>query len=452
MINNNTDVLPLVPKKVGKNKGKLQPRPDKGKLPSHVPEPWFVADPNHRRKGLTGELIKMDKSNNDKRCTMTRMDSTRIGKNFGYMARTLKDRPHCEFIAAATSVLDHHFDIHDQCGPWCKRKNMTEQQRLQSPKYYRCKDRDAKLYVILQEKIARFITMDKLLEMAHGLDTNANEAFNNLCTWFAPKNKVYAGSGSLQNRIAMAVGITSMGVLDFYKKLFRKMGIAVTENVEHYLIKKETSRQKKLAKMKTKEAKKDKNKRKYDTLKDHSKTAKTEFVKRIGTYRPGMNMDDPFGELLKAAEEGGDEEDEQQATKKPAAKRTKPTTKGFCLYCGKGNHLTKRSKICIMHNVAAAPVLYSRENGTLLNGSPTGLQEDHEAPADQEHLQDLLAIAAAPGSEDVEDDDAAEDTDRMDSLPFDTSNDDSDSSSIYYDAVDDSDDDSQQGPDVASLI
>jgi hypothetical protein len=42
------------------------------------------------------------------------------------------------------------------------------------------------------------------------------------CTWFAPKNKVYAGSGSLQNRIAMAVGITSMGVLDFYKKLFAR--------------------------------------------------------------------------------------------------------------------------------------------------------------------------------------------------------------------------------------
>jgi hypothetical protein len=99
--------------------------------------------------------------------------------------------------------------------------------------------------------------------------------------------------------------------------------------VEHYLLKKETSRHKKLAKMKTKDAKKDKNKRKYDTLKDHSKTAKTKFAKRIGTYRPGMNMDDPIGELLKAAAEGGDKEEEQQATKKHVAKRTKPTTKTF---------------------------------------------------------------------------------------------------------------------------
>jgi hypothetical protein len=231
-MNNNTTVVPLVAKNVGKNKGKLQPRPDKGKLPAKVPEPIVVADPNHRCKGLTGERIKLDKSNNDKRFTMTCIDSTRIGKNFGYMARTLKDWPHCEFITAATAVLDHHFDIHDHCGDWYKRKNETTEQRRASPKYYRCITKDAKLYKILQETITSFITMDKLLEMDHGLDTNQNEAFNSLCTWFAPKNKVSAGSGSLQNRIACAVGISSMGIIAFYKKLFRKMGITVTDNVE----------------------------------------------------------------------------------------------------------------------------------------------------------------------------------------------------------------------------
>jgi hypothetical protein len=137
--NNNTDVLPLVAKKVGVNKGKLQPRPDKGKLPGYIPEPAFVAYPNHRRKVLSGELIAMDKSTADKRFTMTRMDSTRISKNFAYMARTLKDRPQEEFIDAAQSVLDHHFDIHDDCGAWCKRKHLSEAQRKASLTYY-CSD------------------------------------------------------------------------------------------------------------------------------------------------------------------------------------------------------------------------------------------------------------------------------------------------------------------------
>jgi hypothetical protein len=126
--NNNTDVLPMVPKKVGVNKGKLHPRPNKGKLPGHIPEPLFVADPNHRRKVLSEELIAMDKATADKRLMMTRMDSTRISKNFPYMARALKGRPQCEFIDAAESVLDHHFNIDDNCGPWCKRQLLSDAQ------------------------------------------------------------------------------------------------------------------------------------------------------------------------------------------------------------------------------------------------------------------------------------------------------------------------------------
>jgi hypothetical protein len=87
---------------------------------------------------------------------------------------------------------------------------------------------------------------------------------------------VCAGSGSLHNRIAFAVGVNLCGVLLFYKKLFRKMGITVTENVEHYLEHKECNRLKKLAKVKTSEAKKNKNKRKYENLKAHTLIAKKE--------------------------------------------------------------------------------------------------------------------------------------------------------------------------------
>jgi hypothetical protein len=440
LLNNNTDVLPMVAKKVGKNKGKQQPRPDKGKLPRHIPEPNFVADPNHRRKGLTGELIKLDTSNNDKRFTMTRMDSTRIGKNFGYMARTLKDRPHCEFIDAASAALDHHFDRHEQCGDWCKRKHESEEQRRRSPKYYRCMTKDAKLYAILREKISRFITMDKLLEMAHGLDTNMNEAFNNICTWFAPKNKVYAGSGSLQNRIAFAVGINSLGVLLFTKKLFRKMGITVTDNVEHYLTNKETNRLKKIAKMKSGAAKKEKNKRKYDKLKDHTRTAKMEFHKRQGTYRKGMNMEDPFGELLNGVE---------PSAKPPAAKKAKPS--GHCQYCGKTGHLTKRSKNCTAG--LDAVMKFRREDGSMLTTPPVDAQpEDPVIDAAAPDLDFLLAVAAAPNT----DEEAADDCDRFDSLPFNidlNSDVESDGSLDFHDAHTwDTDDESEQDGDIDALI
>ena len=438
LANNNTDVLPMVPKKVGVNKGKLQVRPDEGKLPAHVPEPVFVADPNHRRKGLTGELIKLDKSTTDKRFTMTGMDSTRIGKNFGYMARTLKDQPHSEFLTAAGAVLDHHFDCHDHCGAWCKRKNMTEQQCWLLKKYYRCKALNAKLCGVLFDKIQRFITMDKLLEMAHGLDTNMNECFNNICTWFAPKNKVYAASGSLRNRITFAVGITLVGVLQFYKRLFRKMGIPMTTNVEHYLQKKESFRLKKLARIRTGEAKKNKNKRKYDKLKEHTRTEKIEFHKRQGTYRKGMNLDDPFGELLN----GAVVEDEDNSDKKPP---TKPS--GFCEYCGKSDHVTKRSKKCTAPLDSAKR--FRRQDGLLLTDNATGNTSTTKNQEQQPNLDSLLwAVATIPPTHD----DAAEDVDRYDSLPWNAALSDDERETQSLDFHDDAGtwdtDDDEEGDDI----
>jgi hypothetical protein len=129
----------------------------------------------------------------------------------------------------------------------------------------------------LSSRIERFTTLDKLIEMAHGLDTNMNEAFNQICTWFAPKNKVFAASGSLHNRIALAVGVNSIGVEAFFVRLFNKLGINVDANVLHYLQVKENCRMKRLAKVRTREAKVNKNKRKTVKLASDTRRAKVEF-------------------------------------------------------------------------------------------------------------------------------------------------------------------------------
>jgi hypothetical protein len=89
MANNNTTEQPTSLITKGPNAGKPQPRPDKGRLPGYIPEPLFVADPNHRKKVLTGELYGLAASVVSKRFTMTKNDATRIGKNFGYMIRNL---------------------------------------------------------------------------------------------------------------------------------------------------------------------------------------------------------------------------------------------------------------------------------------------------------------------------------------------------------------------------
>jgi hypothetical protein len=63
----------------------------------------FVADPNHRRKGFTGELQGILKEKVAQRFTLTRNDVTRLEKNFGYMARAI--RGVC--VNAGKAVLDH---------------------------------------------------------------------------------------------------------------------------------------------------------------------------------------------------------------------------------------------------------------------------------------------------------------------------------------------------------
>jgi hypothetical protein len=231
MNNKNTTEPPLVPITVGKNKGKLHTRPDNGKLLSHIPEPLFVADPNHRKKVFTKDLRTLLAQKSSDRHSMSGMDVLRLGKNFGYMIRDLKRQPEDRWEGCAMSVLEHHFDNHTFCGAWCPRKRLTEAQRHASERFYRNKEKDAKLYGVLQHLLSRFITMDKLRDVSHVMDTQVNESLNNTISWLAPKNKCYGGSQSLQNRIVIAVGINSLGLHKYFTRVFAALGITMTPNV-----------------------------------------------------------------------------------------------------------------------------------------------------------------------------------------------------------------------------
>jgi hypothetical protein len=155
---NNTTTVPSVPISKGKNKGKQQMRPDKGQLPGCIPEPKFLADPNHRRKVWTRELIMLANGRASEKFTMTEMDATRLGKNYGYMIRTLHRIPIEQYEDAGKAVIEHHFDNHDYCGPWCPRKHESANVRNAKARYYRNKSdpNDAKLYKVLMEKLKCF--------------------------------------------------------------------------------------------------------------------------------------------------------------------------------------------------------------------------------------------------------------------------------------------------------
>ena len=320
----------------GPNKGKMQPRPaGHGRLPARMPEPMFGADPNHRKKLFTGELRNIAKRLVGERCTMTMMDVTCLGKNFGYMIRALPKTPKKDHKSAAKAVLEHHFDSHGDCGPWCKRKLLSPAELVESTRYYRCKKKDAKLYALLQPVVERFIGLEALAELDHGMDTQVNESLNNTLSWMAPKNKVYCSSGSLQNRISIAIGIASIGFMAYYKRLLNKMGIVMTPDILHFLRIVDGYRSERLANMKTTKAKKKRIQRKMERLQEQTKIAKKERARRDGTYKSGRNMAEGSSCGFTAAE--------LEASNKKAKR---DMSQVVCQHCGGIGHSRTTSKKC----------------------------------------------------------------------------------------------------------
>ena len=56
-----------------------------------------------------------------------------------------------------------------------------------------------------------FITYAKMKMLDHDHDTSLNEALNNSVMSFAPKNKCFSGTKSLEARVCIAMGINIVG-------------------------------------------------------------------------------------------------------------------------------------------------------------------------------------------------------------------------------------------------
>lgn len=274
--------------------------------------------------------------------TMTSADVIRITKNFAFMARSLHELPSNEaMLKCGRCCIEHHFDNHEDCRDWCQRKKQSPEERKQHDHFYRCKTKDSELYAELTRIMARFITLEALLEVAHNMDTLVNESLNNTIAWIAPKNKVYCGTKSLSIRIAIAVGITSLGTLQFYTDLFRVLGIKMTADVAHWLQVRDGTRSRRIAKTKTPEAKRRRLKSKYDKLAEETKVAKEERAKREGTYEPGIGLAGGYAEEDTAA---STTRTATTPTKKNAAAAIDETK--TCIHCGQLGHLRKSNRLC----------------------------------------------------------------------------------------------------------
>jgi hypothetical protein len=124
MIDNET----LVPPKVVGKDGKQSTWPDKGKLRYPYPEPTFLGDPAHCTKTAASDIFSLANLPLAKSKGVNKVDAMKLKKNYGYMLKQLRLLPEREWERAAQAVLKHHFDCHQYCGSWCKRRHMMEEE------------------------------------------------------------------------------------------------------------------------------------------------------------------------------------------------------------------------------------------------------------------------------------------------------------------------------------
>ena len=261
-----------------------------GTLRNNIPRPNFLADPAHRKKTVRNKLYKLLQKKKGDRHGFTEGDLLRIVTNFIYCVRQLPTILEDEWVDSVKAVLDHHFDDHKNCGEYCQRKKDLE---FHIPddgtKVYRCKTKDKKLYDVLTALLANFITLERLREVGHGMDTNVNESLNNSIAWLAPKNKTYSGSDSLLNRVAMAIGINALGYERFYTAVFRELGIDVPAATTMYLSQQTQSRDSRTALRRMPVNKRRRNKRTYAKLKKLNQQL-VQDRKNGDEYKPGCRV------------------------------------------------------------------------------------------------------------------------------------------------------------------
>ena len=113
---------------------------DKAKLPLHVPEPRFLADPTHRIKVMVRNIFaKAVKSKNVQK--IKTIDALRTKKYTSLYIHQNRTGDFSSFLANAMAPVEHLFNNHSFCNPeWCYSKALEDKIDeiivLKKPKWY----------------------------------------------------------------------------------------------------------------------------------------------------------------------------------------------------------------------------------------------------------------------------------------------------------------------------
>jgi hypothetical protein len=110
---------------------------DNGLLPVDHPSIVWLADKGHRVCQFANKLFKLARKKKSD-CEATNLDAERLKRNLSFAICT-----HCLYKdvscmrATVENVLEHHFNNHEDCGEWCKVKQLEGDELVESMLHYR---------------------------------------------------------------------------------------------------------------------------------------------------------------------------------------------------------------------------------------------------------------------------------------------------------------------------
>ena len=75
-----------------------------------------------------------------------------------------------------------------------------------------------------------------LAQCVHEYDTQKNEGMNTCVAKYAPKNKTYCKSISLETRVKVAAGIYTVGYHFFWSEVVKELQMDISPHFESYLL------------------------------------------------------------------------------------------------------------------------------------------------------------------------------------------------------------------------
>jgi len=211
---------------------------DKGCLPLTVPEPTFLSDPSHRVRVLLRPAFM--KSNGPVSLERpSKADCLRLKVYYGAWIKKNRNLSLAEFSISSKAPINHLFGCHDYCSEtWCP----VKAGKMVSNGKYHDKEKEKDLYEWLMLHVATKVEGEKLLSLHHPFDTQINEAMNNAVSRRCPKNKVFAGSGGLQYRVASVAGQHTQGATQYTRNVYKQCGMQMSALQESFWRQKEKRR------------------------------------------------------------------------------------------------------------------------------------------------------------------------------------------------------------------